>query len=72
MVYKELRSIKTKYSNKIEMNLNTLLATEKKKFKKINERTSTDRFSIPNPQLKKNKNTKLYYRVTRYYMNHCK
>ena len=54
------------------MNLNTLLATEKKKLKKINERTSTDRFSTPNPQLKKNKNTKLYYRVTQYYMNHCK
>ena len=30
MVLKEPRSIKTKYSNKIEMNLNTLLATEKK------------------------------------------
>ena len=35
MVYKELRSIKTKYSNKIEMNLNTLLATEKKKLKRL-------------------------------------
>ena len=35
MVYKELRSIKTKYSNKIEMNLNTLLATEKKNFKRL-------------------------------------
>ena len=35
MVCKELRSIKTKYSNKIEMNLNTLLATEKKILKKL-------------------------------------